>query len=278
MIKFRAAGLSAVFLLTFSGVAAAGPMSSLTSISSDGGPVSAVYVYSQADDTNQLTSFSGGGSTNLFCNRSGGGCSGGSAGQTVNLGTTSNLAFGLSDLSTGTSFRTNALGSDGYSHDMVSSTVNAGDAAAVAAAYALYGQGALSSVAAQAIAALAANGKTTVTFVGWEDRAGGDYDYNDLIFAFTNVQTFSSPADVATSFDTTNGANMDTITTGPGLGAQDPGGTDDLNLNKTTLDDAVRATFLDILAVPEPSTLGLFAMGLVALVSLRWRTRRSRPA
>jgi hypothetical protein len=24
-----------------------------------------------------------------------------------------------------------------------------------------------------------------ITFIGWEDRLGGDYDYNDLIFAFT---------------------------------------------------------------------------------------------
>ena len=64
--------------------------------------------------------------------------------------------------------------------------MDASDPGAVAAAYALYGQGALPSAAAASIAALGLLPETVVTFVGWEDRLHGDYDYNDLIFAFTD--------------------------------------------------------------------------------------------
>jgi len=48
--------------------------------------------------------------------------------------------------------------------------------------------------AAAAIAALPPG--TSVVYVGWEDLMdgqGSDWDYNDLIFAFTNLRTPSVP-------------------------------------------------------------------------------------
>ena len=41
-------------------------------------------------------------------------------------------------------------------------------------------------IPAASIAALGETPGTVVTFVEWEDRMGGDYDYNDFIFAFTD--------------------------------------------------------------------------------------------
>jgi hypothetical protein len=40
--------------------------------------------------------------------------------------------------------------------------------------------------AAASIAKLGDVVGTVITFVGWEDRIGGDFDYNDLIFGFTD--------------------------------------------------------------------------------------------
>jgi hypothetical protein len=72
--------------------------------------------------------------------------------------------------------------------------VDASNAAAVAAAFATVGQGApcplcagiLNPAAAASIALLGETPGTIVTFVAWEDTLYGDYNYNDMIFAFTD--------------------------------------------------------------------------------------------
>lgn len=69
--------------------------------------------------------------------------------------------------------------------------------------------------------------------VGFEDlRGGGDRDYNDLVFAFTNVNPSSQPGSTATTGGTSGG----------GSGSASP------------------------LAVDEPSSLLMFGGGLAALV------------
>jgi hypothetical protein len=114
-------------------------------------------------------------------------------GQTIYLGNTGpGIVFGLTDITAPNTYTTNAFALDGYAHDLVSATVDASDTAAVATAYATFGQGALDPAAAASIALLGHTPGTIITFVGWEDRLGGDYDYNDLIFAFADPVTVAA--------------------------------------------------------------------------------------
>ena len=190
---------AAAFAVALGGTAFATPITTLSPLSSNGSGVFAVYVFSEAADSLNLSEASPNGISNIFCNHSNGSCTAAVIGQTVNLGNTDpGLIFSLTDVSVANIFRTDAFASDGYAHDLVSSTVDASDPGAVAAAYALYGQGALPSAAAASIAALGLSPETVVTFVAWEDRLHGDYDYNDLIFAFTDpAVAVTEPATLA---------------------------------------------------------------------------------
>lgn len=87
--------------------------------------------------------------------------------------------FGLNDLTTGVGFLADVADPDGFYHAFYTSN------------FADIGAGPLNPTVAAIIAALPAG--TSVTFVGWEDRVNGDYDYNDLIFAFTNLTTSRVP-------------------------------------------------------------------------------------
>lgn len=170
-----------------SGTAIASPVTTLTPLSSNGTDVYAVYIFGDAAHTSNLSEIGPNFISNIFCNHTNAGCIASTIGQTVYLGTPGpGIVFGLTDINTHTTFTTNALASDGYAHDRVSATVNAGNATAVAAAYSIFGQGPLAYAAAASIASLGETPGTIVTFVGWEDVVGGDYDYNDLIFAFTD--------------------------------------------------------------------------------------------
>ena len=177
----------AALTMALGGTAVATPITTLTPLSSNGTGVFALYVFSEAADTLNLSEVSPNGISNIFCNYSNGGCTAAVPGQTVDLGNTNpGLVFSLTDISVANTFRTDTFASDGYAHDRVSATVDASNAGAVAGAYALYGQGALPSAVAASIATLGLTADTSVTFVAWEDRIRGDYDYNDLIFAFTD--------------------------------------------------------------------------------------------
>jgi PEP-CTERM motif len=188
-----------VCTLTVSAAATATPISSLVPLSSNGTDVYGVYVYSDARDASNLSLIGPDSVPNFFCNQTNQACTASTIGQTVYLGQLgSGIAFSLTDITVPNVFTTDALASDGYAHDLVSATVNASDANAVAAAYSIFGQGALLPAAAASIALLGEVPGTVVTFVGWEDRIGGDYDYNDLIFAFTDPrEPVPEPASLA---------------------------------------------------------------------------------
>src|SRR5262249_18626238 len=90
--------------------------------------------------------------------------------------------FGLNNLTTGTNFLANVADADGNFHAFY--TTNFAD----------FSVGALPAAAAAAIAALPPG--SSLIFVGWEDLTssqGSDFDYNDLIFAFSNLQASPVP-------------------------------------------------------------------------------------
>jgi hypothetical protein len=139
------------------------------------GPVTAVFAYKDAGDTSHLleASFAG----VIFNN------------QTDAVGTTKTLAnpagpitFQLFNTSQGYSFFTG-----------IADTVQIGGQdvyyARYSANFADFGVGPLPGAAATAIAGLSG----PVLYVAFEDRRGGDYDYNDLIFAFSAVQQVPEP-------------------------------------------------------------------------------------
>ncbi len=167
--------------------AMATPITSLAPLNTNGTDVYAIYLFSLAGDTLNLSEVGPNAVPNIFCNNSNNGCTAATTGEMVYLGNPGpSLVFGLTDLTDPASYTTNALGADGYAHYVLSPTVNAGDATAVNAAFETLGFGALSSAGAAPIAALGITPGTVVTFVEWEDRMGGDYDYNDFVFAFTD--------------------------------------------------------------------------------------------
>jgi hypothetical protein len=136
----------------------------------------AIFAFADAADTSQLvlTGFAGNPIFNNGVNV---------PGNTVDLGALLGAqVFGLNNLSTGTGFLANVPDSAGDFHAFY--TTNFAD----------FGVGALPAAAAAAIAALPAG--TSVEFVGWEDLTaaqGSDFDYNDLIFAFSNLAPVSTP-------------------------------------------------------------------------------------
>jgi hypothetical protein len=144
------------------------------------GDVTAVYIFSDAGDQSIMSELGPTPISPIFCNFAQAGCLTG-AGTTLDLGVQSGtLQFGLNNTSTGTLFTSTTTASDGDYHVLI--TTN----------YADFNEGALSGAALTAVNNLIAAGET-VTFVGWEDLVGGDYDYNDLIFAFGNTTTDNVP-------------------------------------------------------------------------------------
>jgi hypothetical protein len=141
-----------------------------------GGNVIAVYVYANAADASYLSLATPPPVNPIFCNAAIGGirASSNMAGDTINLGNRLGLmTFTLNNTSTGFSYSSTNPDVDGNYHAKI--TPNFAD----------FGVGALPSGAATALASL-----PNVTFVGFEDRQTSDqsdWDYNDLIFAFSNT-------------------------------------------------------------------------------------------
>ncbi|MFL1463383.1 PEP-CTERM sorting domain-containing protein [Roseococcus sp. DSY-14] len=69
--------------------------------------------------------------------------------------------------------------------------------AKTSANFADFGVGALSAAASTAIATARTNTGQQGIFIGFEDRRGGDYDYNDLIYWFSSVRVVDAPAPAA---------------------------------------------------------------------------------
>ncbi len=139
-------------------------------LSGSGADAQAIFTFADAADTSALV-LTGFGGNPIFNNSTN------SPGNTVDLGgLTGPQQFGLNNLTTGTSFLADVADSDGNFHAFY--TTNFAD----------FSVGALPAAAAAAIAALPAG--TSVVFMGWEDLTAGqgsDFDYNDLIFAFSNL-------------------------------------------------------------------------------------------
>jgi hypothetical protein len=192
----KTAGLTAATLMVW-GTAYAVPLPVTTNPPLAGaGSVTAVYVFNEAADTDtlNLTLPAIGGINPIFVNNVN------HAGDTKFLGTLAGtIQFQLIDSTTPATYTSNqTFGLDGVYHVFIVSAQNT--STALGAAYASYNQGALSDAARNAILALGSS--ATITFLGWEDRAtnnGGspganaDYDYNDLIFAFSNIQAPPPP-------------------------------------------------------------------------------------
>ena len=181
-------------LLFIAGAASATPVSTLTPLTSDGTDVYAIYLFSLAGDTLNLSEIGPNSVSNIFCNNSNNGCTAAISGQSFYLGNPGpGLVFGLTDVTVPATYTTNALASDGFAHDILSPTVSASDPAAVNAAYETLGFGSIAAAYSNPIAALGETPGTSVTFVEFEDRIGGDYDYNDFVFAFTDPPAAGVP-------------------------------------------------------------------------------------
>jgi hypothetical protein len=138
------------------------------------GDVKAIYIFANAGNTSFLDEASPVSWSGIFCNHPSGSCTGNMAGDVVDLGNQSGpLRFGLRNVTSGTTYWTDTADPDGNYHAVFSTD------------YSTFGLGALPADAASALAGL-----SNVTFVAWEDRDatnGADFDYNDLVFAFSNT-------------------------------------------------------------------------------------------
>lgn len=177
MTKFLLGGLVAAGLLSIAGVAHAVPQTTNPGNLVANGNVTAVFAFSDAGDTSQLLSASFAGV--IFNNKSD------APGTTKSLGNNAGpIQFQLNNLSTSTSYLNNVAdtgsGGDGFYHARYY-----GSAAEAGVTF--------STATNNAIAALVG----PVTIVGFEDRRGGDYDYNDLIFAFSAITPIPEPASLA---------------------------------------------------------------------------------
>ncbi len=154
-----------------------------------GASSTAIYVFADAADTSTLNlvmpAF---GANPIFTNNDGD-----VAGDEVALGSLSgDVVFGLDNLTTGTNFLANVADGAGDYHAFY--TADCIGSAACNTAYSVFSEGSLPAAVATAIDALPAG--TPVVLVGWEDLTGAqgsDFDYNDLIFAFTNLAEVMVP-------------------------------------------------------------------------------------
>lgn len=187
-------GSATLGLILMGSAAMATPVTTLTPLSSNGTDVYAVYMFSLAGDTLNLSELGPNPTPNIFCNYSNSGCTAATFGQTVYLGKPGpGIVFGLTDVTVPNTYRTDSLGPDGFAHDIVTATVDASNYSAVNTAWETFGFGALTPGGYAPIAALGETPGTVVTFVEWEDRVGGDYDYNDFVFAFTDPPVTDVP-------------------------------------------------------------------------------------
>lgn len=144
------------------------------------GDVKAVYIFADAANTSFLNELSPVSWAGIFCNHPSGSCTGNVAGDTVDLGTQAGpLVFSLRNITKGKTYISNMPDGGGAYHAVFSTS------------YSTFGLGALPSAAASALMGL-----PNVTFVAWEDRDatnGSDFDYNDLVFAFSNTMPSGNP-------------------------------------------------------------------------------------
>lgn len=177
MTKLLLGSLCVAGFVAASGLARAVPQTTNPGNLIANGNVTAVFAFSDAGDTSQLLSLSFAGV--IFNNKTD------TPGTTKTLGNNAGpIQFQLNNLSTSTSFLNNfpdtGSGGDGFFHARYF-----GSAAEAGVTF--------STATNNAIAALVG----PITIVGFEDRRGGDYDYNDLVFAFSAITPIPEPASLA---------------------------------------------------------------------------------
>lgn len=147
-----------------------------------GGPVTAVYIFADAGHTDSLGLTTSPANNLVFCNHPSGTCGGNASGDTKGLGpfgppVPTPLQFSLTDHTSGHFYLSNMPDAGGTNyHTFISTNIN--DFGLTPA-----------QLLAAAPGIAAASALPNVTFVGWEDKMIGDpnpdWDYNDLIFAFS---------------------------------------------------------------------------------------------
>ncbi|MEO6023861.1 MAG: PEP-CTERM sorting domain-containing protein [Burkholderiales bacterium] len=173
-----------VGLLMSTAAAHAVPITTPPPILSAFGNVTAVYIFADANDNSTLNELTPQAIPLIFCNHTiTGTCTGNNPGNTKNLfppPQSGPIVFSLNNVTSGNLFTTNAVGSDGFYHALITSN------------YTDFGLGALSGPLAAQLAGLGGS----ISFVGFEDKTfgqGSDFDYNDLIFAFANTAIVGVP-------------------------------------------------------------------------------------
>ena len=157
-----------------------------------GQPSTAIFAFADAANQSSLNLITPPGFANpVFVNNDGF-----PIGSTKSLGSPAgNVVFGLNNMTTGTNFIANVPDAQGNFHAFYSGTCSS--AATCSATFGVFSVGALSApVIASINAVLASNPGSMFTFVGWEDLTGpqgSDWDYNDLIFLFSNLTATPVP-------------------------------------------------------------------------------------
>ena len=149
-------------------------------LTGNGTPASAIFAFEDAGDTSNLNltvpAFG-----LVFNNQTA------SPGDSVSVGSpVGQVTFELENISTGSTFFNNVADADGNYHFFATTD------------YADFSVGALDAAVQAAIDALPMG--TNFVFVGAEDRdeaQGSDFDYNDIIYVFTQLEATQTPAPAA---------------------------------------------------------------------------------
>jgi hypothetical protein len=177
--------LAGVLLAAAATAVQAAPITSGNESLSVNGNVTVVFIGSDAGDTSYLSL--AGGLSDIFCNHSTATCTAAGAGDTVDLGALfGDLDFTLNDISVPHIYKTSTPDSDGYYYAKVVSN------------YADLGVFEMPTAAADVIASLTTP-TSIIKYVAFEDRVGGDYDYNDFVIAVIDppVPAVPEPATLA---------------------------------------------------------------------------------
>jgi len=172
MNKLRLLSLAGLAGIALASAASATPIKVKPPAINATGDVVAYYVFADAADTSQLGEVSPTSIPFIFCNHAPLCGTQNTAGDSLDLGVQSGpLVFSLDNMSQSTTFTSDAPDADGNYHVVITHN------------YADFGLGALPAGVPSG---------PDVTFVAWEDKTlgqGSDFDYNDLIFAFTNTSS-----------------------------------------------------------------------------------------
>jgi len=178
MRGLKTLGLASAIALAMSASASAGTaITTPPPVLTASGDVTALYAFSDAADASNMGEVSPSALfPHIFTNHANGAFSANVPGDTVDLGVQSgSMVFSLNDTTNLESYISNLPDINGDYHIFVSSN------------FLDFGVGALPAGAA---AYEAAHPELSWIYVGWEDRTTAelsDFDYNDLIFAFSNL-------------------------------------------------------------------------------------------